>query len=412
MKYGCIGEHLPHSFSKEIHEKIGDYAYELIELTPEQVGPFMIRREFDAINVTIPYKQTVIPYLDGVDETASAIGAVNTVVNRNGKLFGYNTDAFGMQALIEKENVLLKGKKVLILGTGGTSKTAGYVAFRLGASEIRKVSRKEQPGAITYKEALEKYKDANIFINTTPVGMYPDLFHTAIDVTAFPELDAVIDAVYNPLRTMLTVSAIRAGIKAQTGLYMLVSQAVRAYEIFMDTVAEEGTADRIFKEIYNSKQNIVLTGMPGSGKTTIGTLLAEKLGRPFIDTDDLIVKKAGCAISDIFRLQGEAEFRRMETETVKEISSKSGCVIATGGGAVLNTENMDALKMNGRVYFLDRSPELLAPTSDRPLALSKEAIFNRYRERYDIYCRTADEIVDDNSAVAHAAQEIERRHFK
>jgi shikimate dehydrogenase len=152
--------------------------------------------------------------------------------------------------------------------------------------------------------------------------------------------------------------------------------------------------------------------MPGSGKTTIGTLLAEKLGRPFIDTDDLIVKKAGCAISDIFRLQGEAEFRRIETETVKEISSNSGCVIATGGGAVLNTENMYALKMNGRVYFLDRSPELLAPTSDRPLALSKEAIFNRYRERYDIYCRTADEIVDDNSAVAYAAQEIERRHFK
>ncbi len=411
MKYGCIGERLPHSFSKEIHEKIGSYAYELKELAPDQVGPFMLRRDFIAINVTIPYKQTVIPYLDAADETAAAIGAVNTVVNRNGKLYGYNTDAFGMQALIEKEKISLNGKKVLILGTGGTSKTAAYTASRLGASEVYKVSRRAQPGAITYAEALKKHADIQIIINTTPVGMYPNLFESAIDVKAFPALEAVLDAVYNPLHTLLTASAAKIGLQAQTGLYMLVSQAVRAYEIFMETEAEEGTADRIFRDIFNAKQNIVLTGMPGCGKTTIGKLLSEKLHRPFIDTDECIVNKTGVSIPDIFRLHGETAFRKIETEIIREISARSGCVISTGGGAVLNFENTDALKMNGRIYFLDRSPELLTPTGDRPLALSKEAIFNRYRERYDIYCNTADDVINDNTAVAAVAYEIERRHF-
>ena len=410
MEYGCIGEHLPHSFSKEIHQRIGSYDYMLKELAPEAVGPFLERRDFKAINVTIPYKQTVLPYLDKIDESAVRIGAVNTIVNRCGTLFGYNTDFYGMQALIKKENIDLSNKKVLILGTGGTSKTAYAVASSFNAREIYKVSRTRSEGTITYQDALSAHKDAEIIINTTPVGMFPHIFEAPIDLDAFLNLEAVVDVVYNPLVTCLVKKARNNKIKAQTGLYMLVAQAVRAYEIFMDTTAPEDLTDNVFHQIFATKQNIVLIGMPGCGKTTIGKLLAEKLGRSFVDTDDLIVKKAGCEIREIFRTKGEAAFRLLESQVIREIASESNAVIATGGGAIIKKENADALKMNGKFYFLDRSPELLIPTSDRPLALNKEAILQRYRERYLIYLSASDEIVKDDETPYKVAAEIERRH--
>lgn len=409
MEYGCIGEHLPHSFSKEIHEKIGNYNYVLKELTPQELGPFMETHAFRAINVTIPYKQAVIPYLDQLDTAAAAIGAVNTVVNRDGKLFGYNTDLFGMEALLAREKIELAGRKVLILGTGGTSKTAYHVSKHLNAEEVLKVSRTAAEGQITYNEAVKEHADAQILINTTPVGMYPHIFQTPIDISPFLCLEAVADAVYNPLKTQLVCAAQERGLKAQTGLYMLVAQAVRAYEIFMDTAAEPGTVDKVFNEIFLSKQNIVLTGMPASGKTTVGKLLAKKLGRTFIDTDDLIIEKTGWSVSDIFAKHGEAYFRALETQVIKEIALRSGCVIATGGGAVLNEENTEALKMNGKIFFLDRSPELLIPTQDRPLASSAEAVLQRYNERYQIYCRTSDEIIPDDDTPEIVTAEIERR---
>ena len=240
--------------------------------------------------------------------------------------------------------------------------------------------------------------------------MFPHIFEAPIDLDAFLNLEAVVDVVYNPLVTCLVKKARNNKIKAQTGLYMLVAQAVRAYEIFMDTTAPEDLTDNVFHQIFATKQNIVLIGMPGCGKTTIGKLLAEKLGRSFVDTDDLIVKKAGCEIREIFRTKGEAAFRLLESQVIREIASESNAVIATGGGAIIKKENADALKMNGKFYFLDRSPELLIPTSDRPLALNKEAILQRYRERYLIYLSASDEIVKDDETPYKVAAEIERRH--
>lgn len=411
MEYGCIGEHLPHSFSKEIHEKIGDYPYILRELRPEDVGPFLEAKEFRAINVTIPYKQTVIPYLYEMDENARAIGAVNTVVNRNGRLYGYNTDFYGMNALIRREKIQIAGQKVLILGTGGTSRTAFAVAEHLGARAVYKVSRTARKDAVTYAQALQDHADAGIIINTTPVGMYPHPDASPIDPAAFHHLEAVLDAVYNPLRTKLILSAREQGVRAQTGLYMLVSQAVRAYEIFMDTAAPADISEAIFQDIYASKQNIVLIGMPGSGKSSVGKRLAEMTGRPFFDTDERIRETAGAEIAEIIRTEGEAFFRELETKAVKSIAEKTGCVIATGGGAVLKPENTEYLKMNGRLYFLDRDPDLLIPTPDRPLSSTKEAVLQRYKERYPVYTAAADDRIPGNDEIESVANAIERRHF-
>ncbi len=410
MIYGCIGEHLPHSFSKEIHNKIGGYDYALREIPKGGLDAFMREKNFRAINVTIPYKQDVIPYLDEIDDRANAIGAVNTIVNKGGKLFGYNTDFYGMTALIEKLGLDLKGKKVLVPGTGGTSKTANAVAKALGAREIVTVSRSAGEGRVTYDEALSLHTDAQIIINTTPCGMFPEISGMPIDISGFSALEGVIDAVYNPLRTNLVSAAKARGIKAEGGLYMLVAQAVKAYEFFFDTVAESGLADRIFTELLSEKENIVLTGMPASGKTTVGRIIAADLGRELIDTDDLIVKKYGEPITDVFAKYGEDEFRRRETEIISKVAKISGTVISTGGGAVLRDENIKLLKMNGRIYFRDRELRYLLPTADRPLALSREDIEKRYEERYGIYVSTADEVIRTEDDARAAALEIERRH--
>lgn len=253
-KYGCIGKTLSHSFSKEIHARLADYDYELIELTEDEIQPFFTEKNFEAINVTIPYKQTVIPYLDFVSDIAQRIGAVNTIVNRDGKLFGYNTDYYGLKALIERIGLTLEGRKVLILGTGGTSKTARVVAADLGAAEVLTVSRKKSDAHIDYADAVRMHSDAQIMINTTPVGMYPDCEGRPIDISAFPALEGVVDAVYNPLRTNLILDAMERGIRAEGGLYMLVMQAVVAVEKFLDTKIEKEAADRIFASVYAEKE--------------------------------------------------------------------------------------------------------------------------------------------------------------
>jgi len=399
FEYGCIGEKLKHSFSKEIHNALANYNYDIIEIPREKLSGFATKKEFKAINVTIPYKEMIMPYLYEIDEQAKDIGAVNTVVNRGGKLYGYNTDFYGMSALIKKIGIDLTDKKVVILGTGGTSKTSLAVAKALGASKILRVSRTAREDAISYAELYEKHGDADVIINTTPSGMYPNIFDTPVDLSHFSNLSGVVDAVYNPLRTPLILAAKERGIAAEGGLYMLVSQAVRASEIFIDTVYGTGETDKVFSKILSKKENIVLTGMPASGKSTVGRLIAAALGREFIDTDDIIAEDEGKSIPEIFKENGEDYFRDAETGAIKKASMLCGAVIATGGGAILRKENVNALRENGKIYFIDRPLSDLIPTSDRPLSSDREAITKRYNERYKIYNDTADVIiaVDSNA---------------
>ena len=404
-KYGCIGKKLTHSFSREIHRELADYEYELIELAEDEVPSFFEGRDFAAVNVTIPYKQTVIPYLDSISDIAKRIGAVNTVVNRNGRLYGYNTDYYGMKALIEKTGVSLRGKKVLVLGTGGTSKTARVLAADLGADEILTVSRRRGEDVITYDEALELHCDAEVIINTTPSGMYPDCESKPISISSFPRLEGVVDAVYNPLCTGLVLDAKERGIKAEGGLYMLVMQAVVAVERFLDTEVEKSEADRVFASVLASKENIVLTGMPGSGKSTVGKLISVD-GYSFIDTDEEIEKRCGCTIRELIEEKGEKYFRDVESEVIRDVSSVGCRVISTGGGAVLRHENVYALKRNGKLFFIDASLARLSATESRPLSDTNEKLARLYNERIDIYKATADAVVPDMSTPEAEAEYI------
>ena len=406
MKYGLIGEHLTHSFSKQIHKSLGDYEYELKEIPRDKLSEFMEKRDFIAINVTIPYKEQVIPYLYYIDDNAKEIGAVNTIVNRDGLLFGYNTDFYGMKMLISHAGVDLAGKKVAILGTGGTSKTANAVAKSLSAKEVITVSRTSRDGVITYEDLYENHSDTDVFINTTPLGMYPDIFKKAVDIKKFPNLSGVIDAVYNPLRTPLVEDAKELGIPAEGGLYMLVGQGVRASEIFMGKEYEKGTLDKIYEVLRSEKENIVLIGMPSSGKSTVGKALSEKLGRPFIDTDSVIEENEGISIPQIIKTSGEEVFRKIETEAVFEVSKKTGVIIATGGGVPLKKENIRSLSENGRVYFIDRPLSSLLPTEDRPLTSTREALEKKFQERYDIYKASADVRIDADCSVDEVLDKI------
>ena len=404
-KYGCIGKKLTHSFSREIHSRLADYEYELIELSEEELNTFLSEKNFEAINVTIAYKEKVIPYLDCVSDVADRIGAVNTVVNRDGKLFGYNTDYYGMKALIEKTGVDIKNKKVLVLGTGGTSKTACVLANDMGSSEVLAVSRSKKNGCITYDEAKELHSDAHVIINTTPSGMYPDCDAKPVDISFFHSLEGVIDAVYNPLCTSLVLDAKSQGIKTSGGLYMLVMQAVYAVERFLDTKISVETADEVFSSVLASKENIVLTGMPGSGKSTLGRII-NSYGFRFIDTDEEIEKKCECKIKELICKKGEEYFRNLESEVIKEVSTENGCVISTGGGAVLRQYNIECLKRNGKLFFIDADIKRLNVTDDRPLSDTYEKLCKLYSERQGIYRSTADVIVPDMDTPESEAEYI------
>ena len=404
-KYGCIGKKLTHSFSAEIHRELADYKYELIELTEEEVVDFFTKKDFEAVNVTIPYKQTVIPYLDSVSDVAKRIGAVNTVVNRGGKLFGYNTDYYGMKALIERVGLDLNSKKVLILGSGGTSRTAGVLAGDMGASQVLTVSRQKSDGCVTYAEASKLHADAHVIINTTPSGMYPNAGSCPIDISPFTRLEGVIDAVYNPLRTNLVLDAKAGGIKAEGGLFMLVMQAVVAVEKFLDTNIERSVADSVFSSVLAAKENVVLTGMPGSGKSTVGKLL-DLGGYEFIDTDAEIEKRCGCTIKEVISVKGEKYFRDLESRVIRDVSSEGGRIISTGGGAVLREENVRALKRNGKLFFIDAELSRLRATDDRPLSDTEDKLVRLYNDRIDIYRSTADVTVPDMATPEAEAEYI------
>ena len=412
MKYGLIGEKLGHSFSKEVHSMLSDYEYEICEIPRDGLDAFMREASFKAINVTIPYKESVIPYLSYISDEAKKIGSVNTIVNRGGKLYGYNTDFFGMVSLINKMRLSIKGKKTVILGTGGTSKTTFAVVESLGAEPIITVSRTKKDGAIDYEELMKDHLDAEIIINTTPVGMYPDNFSSPVDISPFTKLEGVIDAIYNPLRTSLVIDALERGIKAEGGLYMLVAQAVYASEIFLDTKYPTEKLDKIYKKIKRKKENIVLIGMPASGKSTVATLLSKDLSRTVLDTDRMIEKSRQKSISEIFESDGEKAFRDYETYEIANASLQNNTIIATGGGAILRSENVKMLKQNGVLFFIDRPYEKLVPTSDRPLASDLDAIKKRYEERYDIYLKTADARIDADDQPVNVAKKITGVFYK
>ncbi len=412
MEYGCIGERLGHSFSKEIHNALTSYEYSLKELKREELPDFFNKKEFKAINVTIPYKQDVIEYLDWISDEAKSINAVNTIVNKNGKLYGYNTDFYGLKALIERAGASLKGKRVAILGSGGTSNTAFAVSNHLQALSVLKVSRNKKEGYITYDELYEKYSDCEIIINTTPCGMYPNTGVAAVDLERLPKVEAVFDAVYNPLCSKLILDAKVRNITAVGGLYMLVSQAAYAVERFIEAPVDNDKVEEVFQNLYKQKMNIALIGMPASGKTSVGKALSEKLDKSFVDSDDEIVRSENKSIPEIFADFGEAYFRNVEKNVIKNISMLNSQVISTGGGSVLNPENIESLKSNSRVYFLDRPLDMLITTSDRPLSSNRADLEKRYNERYELYKASADVIVDGSRSVEEVAKMIEEDFYE
>ncbi len=383
---GLVGERLGHSFSPQIHTCLCDYQYSLFEMPESELEDFIKSDRYHSVNVTIPYKMAVIPYLDVISEAAQKIGSVNTVTHLpDGRLYGDNTDFYGFIHMIKTAGINILGKKVLILGTGGTSKTVVAACESLGASEIRLVSRM---GELNYKNAHLLCPDTQIIVNCTPVGMYPNNLISPIDIDKFPALEGVADVIFNPAKTQLLLDAERLGIKTANGLPMLVAQAKRACETFTGEEIDDSEIDRITGIISSQTSNIILVGMPGCGKTTIGSLLAEKLSRELIDTDELIEEIAGKKIPDIFSEDGEEVFRQLEHKAIQAAGKKSGVIIATGGGAVTRRENYAPLHQNGKIVFITRDTSLLAKDG-RPLSLSGD-LCEMYKARLPLYRQFCD----------------------
>lgn len=370
MKCYLIAKKLGHSFSKPIHNQLSDYEYDYKELEESELDKFFEEKDFDGLNVTIPYKQTVMKYLDSISPEAQRIGAVNTVVNLNGVLKGYNTDYYGFMYEIREAGAEISGKDVVILGRGGASKTVVCVCEDLGAKSIRLLTREANP---------EDFYDGQIVINATPVGMFPDTGKSVVDITKFTKCEAVLDLIYNPANTKLILDAKRMGIKTVNGLGMLVAQAKKACEIFTDTQVDDKKIDDIRKNIERQTKNIVLIGMPGSGKSTVGKELSERLERPFFDSDDEITK-FGKSPAEIIKSEGEEAFRKTESDVLSELCKKSGCVIATGGGVVTQKRNFDIIHQNATVVFIKRPLGELA-TDGRPLSQGGE---DKLKKMYEV----------------------------
>lgn len=400
-RFALIGRTLKHSYSKIIHFELGSYPYDLVELEPNALKDFVQSKKYKGFNVTIPYKTDIIQYLDKIDESAQLIGAVNTVVNENGKLVGYNTDFLGMKYMLSTAGITLCKKTVMILGSGGTSKTARAVAKSEGAKEIIVVSRS---GEVNY-ENMKTRPDTEIIINTTPVGMFPDSYNSPITLDGFNKLEGVADVIYNPFCTKLCLSAKQKGIKAVNGFYMLIAQAKYAMEKFLSKPCDDGIIEKVYDKLSKEKQNVVLIGMPGSGKSTVGKLLAEKLGRELIDTDQEIVKRDGRDIPTIFSASGEEYFRKLETEVLLDVGKLTGKVISTGGGIIKNSENLYPLKSNGKIFWIVRDVEKLV-TDGRPLSKDLETVKKLFDERKGLYAQFADVIIDNNQSVENAVKGV------
>ena len=398
---GLIGEKLGHSFSPAIHGKLADYEYRLYELSPGQLGPFLEKKEFDGLNVTIPYKKTVIPYCDELTEAAKSIGSVNTIVKRaDGTLLGHNTDYDGIMWLLKNAGAEVKGKKAVVLGTGGASVTVQAALRDLGAAQVVVVSRS---GEENY-ENIARHSDAKILVNATPVGMYPKTGVSPVDLDSFTALEGVFDVVYNPARTQLLLEAEKRGIPCANGLGMLVAQAKAACERFTGEPIDDEKVYTIKAEMERNTRNVMLIGMPGSGKSTVGAALAESLGRKLVDVDERIVEMAGCSIPEIFLKDGEEGFRQIEHQALCEVSKESGLVIATGGGVVTRRENLDPMRQNSLIVWLLRDLSLL-PKEGRPLSQAN-SLTEMFKVREPLYRAAADCVADNNGSLQDTLKQI------
>lgn len=392
MQCGLLGRKLGHSYSPQIHGLLGSYSYSLFEKEPEDVEDFLRNGDFTGINVTIPYKKTVLPYLDELSPVARKMGCVNTIVRRNdGRLYGHNTDYFGFVSLVHHSCIPVAGKKVLVLGSGGASNTVVHALTDLGALPVV-ISRS---GENNYQN-LSRHADAAVIVNTTPVGMYPQTGVSPLDLQQFPHLEGVLDVVYNPARTQLLLDAEKLGLPNENGLWMLVAQAKEAAEYFTGTKISDTVIETIHRKLSAQMQNIILIGMPGCGKSTVGSLLAQDLGRVFVDADAKIVELAGKSIPEIFAQDGEEAFRKWETQVLSELGKQSGLIIATGGGCVTRERNYKLLHQNGQIFWLKRNLDTL-PTDGRPLSQANR-LADLYETRKGQYQAFADFVIDNNGS--------------
>lgn len=402
MKCGLLGRKLGHSYSPQIHALLGNYSYQLFEKEPEEIGDFLKNGDFTGLNVTIPYKKEVIPFLDELSPAAVRLGAVNTIVRRDGKLIGHNTDYFGFRRLVQESGLQVAGKKVLVLGSGGASSTAVAVLQELGA----KVTVISRSGENNY-ENLDRHADAAVIANTTPVGMYPNTGKSALSLEGFPRLEGVLDAVYNPARTQILLDAERRGLAAVNGLWMLVAQAKESAEWFTGEEIPDSRIAKIHHTLRLQMENIILIGMPGCGKTAVGQQLAQKLSKKFVDADESLEARVCRKITDIIPNDGEAAFREMESETLAELGKQSGLVIATGGGCVTQPQNYPLLHQNGTIFWLKRELDRL-PTDGRPLS-QKRTLGQMYEARMPLYLRFADAAISNDGSIAETASAICRK---
>lgn len=393
MRFGLLGRKLGHSYSPQIHKFLGDYEYPLYEKEPDEIDSFMKSDEFDGMNVTIPYKETVVPYMSSLSDAAKKIGSVNTVTRLpDGTLYGDNTDYYGFSFLLDSNGFDVESQKVLVLGNGGAAKTVICVCRDRKAREVTVISRSSQTD--NYNN-ISKHADADYIINTTPVGMYPNNGEKLIDLSLFKNLKGVADLIYNPSKTQFLLDAEKLGIPQANGLIMLCAQAVKAAENFTGNRYKSSKTLEILSTLEKQMKNIVLVGMPGCGKSTAGKLLAKKLGREFVDTDKLIEENEKKPIPHIFEEMGEEYFRDAEAQAVADAGKMSGKIIATGGGAILRNENKTALRQNATVVFLHRDISTLA-TDGRPLSKSGK-LNEMYEARLPHYRAVSDITVEVDS---------------